>query len=176
MLFASYKGYIHDLYWVLGIINNSPIFMELTLRCQKTPFSIFWCFRDPNDVQMTWKFMSISFWKEQRVGAKEANKRSPEGQKRWAHAAPVPGRVGPINLGLDAPLPSIFPPPTPSWPKTDYKNSPPTFSGRSAAETQKHRNRDLELQIGGGKLRRGTAGVVSIFSNDFSTVSMTKRE
>ena len=53
MLFASYKGYIHDLYWVLGIINNFPIFLELTLRCQKTPFSIFWCFRDPNDVQMT---------------------------------------------------------------------------------------------------------------------------
>jgi hypothetical protein len=32
------------------------------------------------------------------------------------------------------------------------------------------------LQIGGGKLRRGAAGVVSIFSNDFSTVSMMKRE
>ena len=41
---------------------------------------------------------------------------------------------------------------------------------------QKHRNRDLELQIGGGKLRRGAAGVVSIFPNDFSTVSMMKRE
>ncbi len=50
------------------------------------------------------------------------------------------------------------------------------FSGRSAAETQKPRNRDLELQIGGGKLRRGAAGVVSIFSNDFSTVSMMKGE
>ena len=50
------------------------------------------------------------------------------------------------------------------------------FSGRSAAETQKHQNRDLELQIGGGKLRWVVAGVVSIFSNDFSTVSMMKRE
>jgi hypothetical protein len=30
------------------------------------------------------------------------------------------------------------------------------------------------LQIGGGKLRQGAAGVVSIFSNDFSTVSMMK--
>ena len=50
------------------------------------------------------------------------------------------------------------------------------FSGRSAAQTQKHRNGDQELQIGGGKLRRGAAGVVSIFSNDFSTVYMMKRE
>ena len=48
--------------------------------------------------------------------------------------------------------------------------------GGSAAETQKPRNKDLELQIGGGKLRRGAAGVVSTFSNDFSTVSMMKRE
>jgi hypothetical protein len=44
---------------------------------------------------MTWKFTSISFWKEQSVGAKEANKRRPEGPDEWAHAAHVPGRVGP---------------------------------------------------------------------------------
>ena len=50
------------------------------------------------------------------------------------------------------------------------------FAKGSTAETQKPRNRDLELQIGGGKLQRGVAGVVSIFSNDFSTVSMMKGE
>ena len=41
---------------------------------------------------------------------------------------------------------------------------------------RKHRNRDLELQIGGGKLRQSAAGVVSISPNDISTVSMMKRE
>ena len=117
MLFASYKGYIHDLYWVLGIINNFPIFLELTLHCQKTPFSIFWCFRDPNDVQMTCKFTSISFWKEQSVGAKEANKRRPEGQDEWAHAARFPDRVGPTKMALEPPLPSILLPEASSWPK-----------------------------------------------------------
>ena len=125
---------------------------------------------------MTCKFTSVNFWKEEDLRAKEANKQRPEGQDRWAHAARYMGRVGPLLLGLGAPLPLIFPPPTPFRPKNAYKNYPPTFSGRSAAETQKHRNRDLELQIGGGKLRRGAAGVVSIFSNDFSTVSMMKRE
>ena len=63
---------------------------------------------------MTWKFTSISFWKEQSVGAKEANKRRPEGQVEWAHAARFLGHVGPINWDLVAPLPSIFFPEPPS--------------------------------------------------------------
>ena len=50
------------------------------------------------------------------------------------------------------------------------------FPYTSAAISQKHENEDLELQIGGGKLRRGAAGVVSTFSNDLSTVSMMKGE
>ena len=50
------------------------------------------------------------------------------------------------------------------------------FSRREAAETQKHRNRELGLQIGGAKLWRSAVGVVSINPNDISTVSMMKRE
>ena len=161
---------------IFGNNRLFPIFMELTLHSQKTPFSYFNVSGTPNVNEITWKFTGVNIWKEEDLWAKEANKRSHEGQKGWAHAAHVPGHVGPIKLGLGALLPSIFPPPTLFWPKNTYKNYPPTFSGRSAAETQKHRNRDLELQIGGGKLRRGAAGVVSIFSNDFSTVSMMKRE
>ena len=53
---------------------------------------------------------------------------------------------------------------------------PRAFAKGSVTETQKPQNRDLELRIGGGKLRRGAAGVVSTFSNDFSTISMMKRE
>ena len=150
--------------------------MELTLRRQKILFSMFWCFRDPNDIQMTWNFTSINIWKEEDLGAKEANKRRLEAQKGVAHAATVPGRVGPTNLAVGAPQPSIFSPPPLSWPKNAYKRSPTAFSKTSAAISQKHENEDLELQIGGGKLRRGAARVVSTFSNDFSTVSMMKVE
>ena len=50
------------------------------------------------------------------------------------------------------------------------------FSKTSAAISQKHENEDLELHIGGGKLRRGAAGVVSFISIDISTVSTMKRE
>ena len=74
----------------------------------------FTCIRDPNDVRMKWKFMTISFWKERSVGGKEANKRRPEGQDRWAHAARFLGRVGPTILGLEPPMPSIFFPEPPS--------------------------------------------------------------
>ena len=125
---------------------------------------------------MTWKFTSISFWKEEDLGAKEANKRRPEAQKRVAHAAKESGRVGPTILGLEAPLPSIFFPSLRLDLKTTIKIVPRRLSEGSAAETQNHETEDLELQIGGGKLRRGAAGVVSIFFNDFSTVSMMKRE
>ena len=48
------------------------------------------------------------------------------------------------------------------------------FSKTSAVISQKHENEDLELQIGGGKLRRGAAGVVSIFSNISTIITMMK--
>ena len=121
MLFASYKGYIHDLYWVLGIINNFPIFLELTLRCQKTHFFYILMFqgpkRHPNDLKL---YGDHFFWKERNVGAKESKKRRPEGQNKWAHAARFPNHVGPTKLALGPPLPSIFLPEASSWPKNDY--------------------------------------------------------
>jgi hypothetical protein len=60
--------------------------------------------------------------------------------------------------------------------KTSIKILPRCLSEGSAAKTQKHENRDLELQIGGGKLRQGAAGVVSTSSNDSTIVTMMKRE
>ena len=99
MLFASYKGYIHDLYWVLGIINNFHIFLELTLHCQKTPFSIFLRFRRPNHVIMTWDFTGITFLegtKRRRKGIEETETRRPNGvapcgQIPWPRGVPHPG-------------------------------------------------------------------------------------
>ena len=99
MLFTSHKGYIHDLYWVLGIINNFPIFLELTLHCQKTPFSIFLRFRRPNHVIMTWDFTGITFLegtKRRRKGIEETETRrqkgvGPRGQIPWPRGVPHPG-------------------------------------------------------------------------------------
>ena len=98
---------------ILGIFDMFPIFYAINPAQAENPISFLYCFRDPNDVQMTCKFTSVNIWKEEDLWAKEANKRSHEGQKGWAHAAPVPGHVGPLQMGLGAPLPSIFPPPTP---------------------------------------------------------------
>ena len=54
---------------------------------------------------MTWKFTSISFRKEEDLGAKEANERRPEAQKGVTHTARFFGRMGPTFWSLMAPLP-----------------------------------------------------------------------
>ena len=150
--------------------------MELTLRRQKILFLSFYVSGTLTTSKWPAKLKVSIFWKEEDLRAKEASKRRPEGQKRGAHTAPVPGRVGPTQMALVALLPSIFVPVASSWPKNAYIRSPPTFFETSVATRQKQENRDLELQIGGGKLRRGAAGEVSFFSIDISTVSMIKRE
>ena len=107
LIFQSYLHHIRVIslfYNDFGKISQFSYFSGLTLHWQKTLFSIFGCFRDPNDVRMTWKFTSISFWKDRSVGAKEANKRRSEGQDRWAHAArflgcyPVPRAFDAVDL------------------------------------------------------------------------------
>ena len=46
---------------------------------------------------MTWKFTSISFSKEEDLGAKEANEWRPEAQKGVTHAAKESGRVAHLS-------------------------------------------------------------------------------
>ena len=158
---------------ILGNKSIVSYFYGINPAQAENPISFLLCFRDLNDVIKSGKIQASLFWKEEDVGAKESSKRRPEGQKGVAHAATVPGHVGPTILGLEAPQPSIFLPPPSSWPKNGYKRSPTAFSKTSAAISQKHENEDLELQIGGEKLRRSAAGVVSIFFIDISTM---KRE
>ena len=140
----------------------------------ENPISFLLCFRDLNDV--------IKIWKNTGVIILEGGRRRSEGIKQTEAGGPKGGgprgqcRVGPTILALEAPQPSIFSPPPSSWPKNAYKRSPTAFSKTSAAISQKHEIEDLELQIGGGKLRRGAAGVVSTLSIDISTVYMMKRE
>jgi hypothetical protein len=47
---------------------------------------------------------------------------------------------------------------------------------RSAAETQKHKTEAWEIEDWRGKLRRGTAIVISIPSDDSTFVTMMRRE
>ena len=96
MIFGN-KIFISYFYGINPAQAETPIF----------PFKFQGPKRRPNQLQI----YEHHFWKEQDFGAKEANKRSPEAQKRGAHAASVPSRVGPNNLALDAPLSSIFSPP-----------------------------------------------------------------
>jgi hypothetical protein len=63
-----------------------------------------------------------------------------------------------------------------SWPKTDYIKGAPTGH-------EKERRWNIENEIGAweikdrrGKLRRGTAIVISTPSNDYTFVTMMKRE
>ena len=92
----------------------------------------------------------------------------PRGQIPWPRGTPYPGPRASDAVDL---RPRAF-----VDLKTTIKIVPRRLSEGSAAETQNHETEDLELQIGGGKLRRGAVGVVSIFSNISTIVTMMKGE
>ena len=77
--------------------------MELTLRRQKTLFLSFYVSGTQTTSKNYGKIQASIFWKEEDLGAKEANKRRSEDQKRGAHAARYCSRVGPTKLALEAP-------------------------------------------------------------------------
>ena len=92
---------------ILGIFHSFPIFLELTLHCQKTLFSTFLSFRDPNDVQMTYKFKGIIFWKEEGVGGEKVEARRPKdigprGQILWPRGTHPFGPRGSAAVDLSS--------------------------------------------------------------------------
>jgi hypothetical protein len=99
-LFASYIGYVHAFWWLLGIIHMFPNFIRLTWENQKTSFSMFLTFRDPNRVQITRNFGGTSFSTEQDLLAKEMQQGSHEGQTGMAHTARFPAPMGPTRSPL----------------------------------------------------------------------------
>jgi hypothetical protein len=120
-----------------------PNFIELIWENQKTSFSMFLTFRDPNRVQITWNFAGASFSTEQDFGEKEVQQGSHEGQTSMAHAAIFLGRVGPTRSPLVAPMTSIFVSIDSSWPKTDYiKGAPMGHKGKRRRNIET-RNRSL---------------------------------
>ena len=76
----------------------------------KNPYFFLYLFQDLNDVIMSYKFRGVIILEGQDLGAKEVNERRPGDQKGGSHAATVPGRVGPSQLALVAPIASILRP------------------------------------------------------------------
>jgi hypothetical protein len=152
ILFASYIGYIHASWWLLGIIHMFPNFIGLTWENQKTSFFIFLSFRDPNRVQITWNFAGAGFYTKQDIGEKEVQQRRSEEEMGMAHAATCLGRMGPTCCHLVAPMPSIFVSMDSSWPKTVYKKGAPTGHERERSRNIETRN----ISLGDRKLEEKT--------------------
>ena len=161
---------------IFGNIHLFPIFMELTLHRQKTPFSYFNVSGTQTSTKSPGNLRASIFGRKKDYGKrKQAN-----GDPR----AKLSGPTRPYSLAAWDPstwaselrcrwsflhrLHFDLKPPIKIVPRRSLEGAP-----------QKHRNTETETwscRLEGEKLRRGAAGVVSIFSNDFSTVSMMKRE
>jgi len=161
---------------ILGILHSFPIYLELTLHRQKTPFSYFNVSGTQTSTKSPGNLRASIFGRKKDYGKRKQANGDPRAKRAW------PTRPGTVA--------AWDPPVWASWLrcrrsslhrlrldlKTPIKKVPRRSLEGAPQKTQKHRNGDQELQIGGGKLRRGAAGVVSTFSIDFSTVSMMKRE
>jgi hypothetical protein len=152
-----------------------PNFIKLTWENQKTSFSMFLNFRDPNGVQITWNFAGASFFMEQDLGAKEMQHGSHEGQTSMAHAVRFLGRMGPACSPLVALMPSIFVLLDLSWPKTDYIKGAPAGREKERRWNTKTQNRN-QGDRRSGKTLGGAASVISIPSNNSTFVAMMKGE
>ena len=133
--------------------------MELILRMQKTPISFFICFRTLTTSKWAINLWGSLFWKEEDLRAKEVNERRPEGQNRGPHMARYRGRVGSPIYALVAPFASILRPEAFSWPKTDYKNSPPMFSRRRRWRNTKPETERQKAAAGEDRRGGNAAGI-----------------
>ena len=176
LIFQSYLNHIRVISWFYNDFGNTlqfSYFSGINHALAENPIFYILMFQGPKRRPNDLKIYEQQFYKGRRLGS-EGSKRTeawgpkgggPHGQISWPRGAHYPGPRASDAVDL-------FPRAS-SWPKKNYKNSLPTPFGKERRRNTETRNRDLELQIGGGKLRRGAAGVVS---NDFSTVSMKKKE
>jgi hypothetical protein len=113
---------------------------------------------------------------EQDFRDKEVQQGSHEGQMSMAHVAKFLGHVGLAHS------PSLLRCRRSSshWIRLDLKPSikrvPLRVAKGSAAKTQKHETGARKIKDQRGKLQWGTAGVISIPSDDSTFVTMMKRE
>ena len=97
---------------ILGILHSFPIYLELTLFFQKTSFLVFQTFRELRDSKKG-KVKEHGSEFSRRTQWDQIEDQKPNRlEDRGSHAAKTLGRVGPPLFPLEAPLPSIFSPPT----------------------------------------------------------------
>jgi hypothetical protein len=70
-LFASYIGYIHAFFMIIGNNSHVPQFYWINLGKPENLFFNVFNFQDPNGVQITWNFAGASFSTKQDLGVKE---------------------------------------------------------------------------------------------------------
>jgi hypothetical protein len=112
----------------------------ITLQNRKTPFCVYFTFREIYGVKLTWDFWSIIFSSAEAPWALEAHMERPEGRKR---PGGVPSNGGRATLALsvvDRPIALILSPTNVFCPKNHYIYGPEEFSGeggRTNTQTRK---------------------------------------
>ena len=97
---------------ILGIIHKFPYLFGINPVFQKTSFLVFQTFRELRESKKGKVREHASEFSRRTQWAQNEGQKPNQMEMRGPHAAPVPGRVGPPLLGLEAPPPSIFAPPT----------------------------------------------------------------
>jgi hypothetical protein len=137
ILFALYIGYIHVLWWLLGIIHIFPNFIRLTSESQKTLFSRLLTFK-PKQSPNYLKFWGNEFFHGTRLRSEGDATGEPQGPNGHGPRGQMPGPRGAYLFPLVASMLSIFVLLDASWPKTIYKKGPPC--GLRKRAPPKHRN------------------------------------
>jgi hypothetical protein len=154
-LFASYIGYIHAFWWLLGIIHMFPNFIGLTLENQKTSFSIFFNFQGPKRSPNYLKLCGIQFFHGTRLWREGSATGKPRGPNEHGPRDQIPWPRGASPFPLVAPMSSIFVLMDSSWPKTDYKKGTPTGHEREHCQNIETRNMSLGNWRSEGKTLAG---------------------
>ena len=90
---------MHPLFQALCLINCSGILPNLNKTADSDAVlakSLVWLFLQ----EIKSGKNTTSLFLEKKHEQKDGHEGLPEGQMRWPHAAPVPGRVGPPQMGL----------------------------------------------------------------------------
>ena len=160
---------------ILGIFDMFSIFfMELTLHRQKTLFLYF----NVSGTQTTSKWpgnlRASVFGRNEAWERRKRTNGDPRAKIGWPTRPDSLAAWDPLSWASSLRCRRSSSPCLRLDLKTTIKIVPRQLSEEGAAETQNHETEDLELQIGGGKLRRDAAGVVSIFSNISTIITMMK--
>jgi hypothetical protein len=161
---------------IYGDFPSIPLILVITLHNRKTPFCVFWRFRNLPELKLTQDFLGINILSWEPCGAQEVNKGVHKAQTSTGGATTRPGRATLACLAVEAPMSSIFIPGSSAWPKNTYINTPLSVFERRRRRNMKHRNKGCSSEDWRGKHCRSRPGRFSNLS-DITTIDTTmKRE